>query len=168
MSRRRAPVCSIFGFTDAPYLQLFRGMSARLAHRGPGRRKEFMDASILWCCCRLPVRDLSREADQPFADSQGRIILVIGELFKLRALCKRLSSLGHRFLPYLLDMRGFSVAELPVGHRPRHHGKSKLGFPRLLDGVRVLAMRYGAQKAPQTWPDAPGNHRTGSPIVRRA
>jgi glycosyltransferase involved in cell wall biosynthesis len=33
----------------------------------------------------------------------------------------------HRFLPTLLRMEGYRVLELPVGHRPRRHGRSKYG-----------------------------------------
>lgn len=33
----------------------------------------------------------------------------------------------HRFLPTLLRMEGYRVVELPVGHRPRRHGRSKYG-----------------------------------------
>jgi glycosyltransferase involved in cell wall biosynthesis len=34
----------------------------------------------------------------------------------------------HRFIPTLLKMRGFSVLEIPVNHRPRRFGKSKYGI----------------------------------------
>ncbi|MBN2190622.1 MAG: glycosyltransferase family 2 protein [Candidatus Aureabacteria bacterium] len=33
----------------------------------------------------------------------------------------------HRFLPTLFKMKGFSVAEIPVGHSKRMYGKSKYG-----------------------------------------
>jgi len=33
----------------------------------------------------------------------------------------------HRFLPTLAAMEGFSLAEVPVGHRPRLRGRSKYG-----------------------------------------
>ncbi|HZM71128.1 MAG TPA: glycosyltransferase family 2 protein [Candidatus Cryosericum sp.] len=50
----------------------------------------------------------------------------------------------HRFLPTLLKMEGFRVRELPVGHRPRAHGRSKYGIsnrlvPSFLD---LLAVRW--------------------------
>ena len=41
----------------------------------------------------------------------------------------------HRFLPALARWVGASVAEVPVSHRPRRHGKSKYGLGRTL---RVL------------------------------
>ena len=36
----------------------------------------------------------------------------------------------HRFIPVLAHERGFRVAELPVNHRPRQHGRSRYGFER--------------------------------------
>src|ERR687896_955841 len=40
----------------------------------------------------------------------------------------------HRFLPVLAHDRGYRVAELPVNHRPREHGKSRYGVERYLRG----------------------------------
>ena len=40
----------------------------------------------------------------------------------------------HRFLPVLAHARGFRVAELPVNHRPREHGRSRYGLERYLRG----------------------------------
>lgn len=34
----------------------------------------------------------------------------------------------HRFLPTLLRIEGYRVREVPVGHRPRRHGRSKYGI----------------------------------------
>jgi glycosyltransferase involved in cell wall biosynthesis len=41
----------------------------------------------------------------------------------------------HRFLPALAHHRGYRVAELPVKHRPREHGRSRYGFERYLRGL---------------------------------
>lgn len=38
----------------------------------------------------------------------------------------------HRFLPVLAHHRGYGVAELPVNHRPRRHGRSRYGIERYL------------------------------------
>jgi dolichol-phosphate mannosyltransferase len=38
----------------------------------------------------------------------------------------------HRFVPVLAHHLGFSVAELPVNHRPRMNGQSKFGIERYL------------------------------------
>ena len=40
----------------------------------------------------------------------------------------------HRFIPVLAHYRGFRVAELPVNHRPREHGRSRYGIERYLRG----------------------------------
>ena len=43
----------------------------------------------------------------------------------------------HRFLPTLVAMHGFTLAEIPVNHRPRAAGKSKYGIHnRLWSGLR--------------------------------
>jgi glycosyltransferase involved in cell wall biosynthesis len=40
----------------------------------------------------------------------------------------------HRFIPVLAHYRGFRIAELPVNHRPREHGRSRYGLERYLRG----------------------------------
>jgi glycosyltransferase involved in cell wall biosynthesis len=40
----------------------------------------------------------------------------------------------HRFIPVLAYDRGYRVAELPVNHRPREHGRSRYGMERYLRG----------------------------------
>jgi dolichol-phosphate mannosyltransferase len=40
----------------------------------------------------------------------------------------------HRFLPVLAYERGYRIAELPVNHRPREHGRSRYGIERYLRG----------------------------------
>lgn len=52
----------------------------------------------------------------------------------------------HRFLPTLFRLEGYRVVEVPVGHRPRIHGKSKYGmwnraFAALVDLFVVRWMR---------------------------
>ncbi|HUP33025.1 MAG TPA: glycosyltransferase family 2 protein [Gaiellaceae bacterium] len=44
----------------------------------------------------------------------------------------------HRFVPVLAHYRGFRVAELPVNHRPRGHGRSRYGVERYLRGFLDL------------------------------
>ncbi len=45
----------------------------------------------------------------------------------------------HRFLPTLVRMQGFVIAEQPVNHRPRAGGTSKYGIHnRLWSGIRDL------------------------------
>jgi glycosyltransferase involved in cell wall biosynthesis len=44
----------------------------------------------------------------------------------------------HRFIPVLAHYRGYRIAELPVHHRPREHGRSRYGLERYLRGFLDL------------------------------
>jgi glycosyltransferase involved in cell wall biosynthesis len=44
----------------------------------------------------------------------------------------------HRFIPVLAHYRGFRIAEVPVNHRPREHGRSRYGVERYLRGFLDL------------------------------
>jgi dolichol-phosphate mannosyltransferase len=44
----------------------------------------------------------------------------------------------HRFIPVLAHYQGFRVAELPVNHRPREHGRSRYGLERYIRGFLDL------------------------------
>ena len=44
----------------------------------------------------------------------------------------------HRFIPLLAADRGFRIAEVPVHHRPRKHGRSRYGLERYLRGFLDL------------------------------
>jgi glycosyltransferase involved in cell wall biosynthesis len=44
----------------------------------------------------------------------------------------------HRFIPVLAYERGYRVAELPVNHRPRGHGRSRYGVERYVRGFLDL------------------------------
>jgi glycosyltransferase involved in cell wall biosynthesis len=44
----------------------------------------------------------------------------------------------HRFIPLLAVQRGWRVAEVPVNHRARQHGRSKYGSERYLRGLLDL------------------------------
>jgi dolichol-phosphate mannosyltransferase len=44
----------------------------------------------------------------------------------------------HRFIPVLAHYRGHRIAELPVNHRPRKHGRSRYGIERYLRGFLDL------------------------------
>jgi glycosyltransferase involved in cell wall biosynthesis len=44
----------------------------------------------------------------------------------------------HRFIPVLAHHRGYRIAELPVNHRPREHGRSRYGVERYLRGFLDL------------------------------
>jgi len=56
---------------------------------------------------------------------------------------------AHRFFPALIQLRGFRVAEMPVGHRARHKGTSKYGGgirSRLWVGIADLLGVYWLRK----------------------
>jgi len=55
----------------------------------------------------------------------------------------------HRFLPTLLRAQGYTVAEVPIRHRPRMHGVSKYGIhDRLWRGIRdCFAIRWYQARA---------------------
>lgn len=44
----------------------------------------------------------------------------------------------HRFMPALANWAGFRVAEVPVHHRARRHGRSKFGAARFVNGFLDL------------------------------
>ena len=44
----------------------------------------------------------------------------------------------HRYIPVLAHYRGYRIAELPVHHRPREHGRSNYGVERYLRGFLDL------------------------------
>jgi len=44
----------------------------------------------------------------------------------------------HRFIPVLAHYRGFRIAELPVNHRAREHGRSRYGVERYIRGFLDL------------------------------
>jgi dolichol-phosphate mannosyltransferase len=44
----------------------------------------------------------------------------------------------HRFIPVLAHHNGFRIAELPVNHRPREHGRSRYGLERYARGFLDL------------------------------
>ncbi len=44
----------------------------------------------------------------------------------------------YRFIPVIAASEGFRVAEVPVNHRARRHGKSKYGFERYVRGLLDL------------------------------
>jgi glycosyltransferase involved in cell wall biosynthesis len=48
----------------------------------------------------------------------------------------------HRFIPALLEMRGFSVGEIPVNHRPRRSGESKYNAVRTIKGLADIVLLW--------------------------
>lgn len=48
----------------------------------------------------------------------------------------------HRFIPALLEMRGYSVGELPVNHRARGSGRSKYNALRTIKGLADIVLLW--------------------------
>jgi hypothetical protein len=48
----------------------------------------------------------------------------------------------HRFIPALLEMRGYSVGELPVNHRPRRSGTTKYNAIRTIKGLADIVLLW--------------------------
>ena len=48
----------------------------------------------------------------------------------------------HRFIPALLQMKGFSVGEIPVNHRPRHAGLTKYNYRRTVKGFADMMLLW--------------------------
>ena len=49
----------------------------------------------------------------------------------------------HRYIPSLVNWKGFKVTEIKVKHHKRLHGKSKYGFSRLLKGfLDLLTIKF--------------------------
>jgi glycosyltransferase involved in cell wall biosynthesis len=49
----------------------------------------------------------------------------------------------HRFIPVLAAARGYRVAEIPINHRPRKHGRSKYGVRRFIKGfLDLLTVKF--------------------------
>src|SRR4051794_5575654 len=48
----------------------------------------------------------------------------------------------HRFIPALLEMRGYSVGEIPVNHRPRRSGTTKYNAVRTIKGLADIVLLW--------------------------
>lgn len=102
-------------------------------------------------------------------------------VFRSRGVSRLPSFRGmHRFLPTLLRLQGYSLAELPVSHRPRQAGRTHYGVHNrlwvgLLDtfGVWWLQRRWVEPVVEERSATAPGRQETQAgegprPVTRRA
>lgn len=49
----------------------------------------------------------------------------------------------HRYIPALIEWKGFKVTEVKVQHHPRKYGKTKYGFSRLVNGfIDLLTVKF--------------------------
>lgn len=92
-------MCGIAGFFNRSAGQnmqgmvaLLKGMTDKLAHRGPDDAGSWVDvgAGVALGHRRLSIIDLSQEGHQPMISSCGRFVLVFnGEIYNFQALCKK-------------------------------------------------------------------------------
>lgn len=95
-------MCGITGIVHldgapASPVQLKR-MTDSIAHRGPDGEGQWVEGSIGLGHRRLSIIDLSSQAAQPMASSDGRYVLTYnGELYNYRELRAELEAKGHQF-----------------------------------------------------------------------
>lgn len=75
-----------------------KGMSDRLAHRGPDAEGLWRDKHVAFGHRRLSILDLSKAGDQPMVCEEGRYVIVFnGEIFNFLELRRELSEKGYVF-----------------------------------------------------------------------
>ena len=117
-------MCGIAGFwsptlSAAERRETVRGMTHRLAHRGPDADGHWVpaDTPIALGHRRLSILDLSAAGAQPMWSANGRYVVSFnGEIYNFRQLRDRLS-VARRDLPRLLGHRGAARGVRGVGHR---------------------------------------------------
>jgi hypothetical protein len=63
----------------------------------------------------------------------------------------------HRYIPSLIHLKGFRLAEMRVNHNPRIHGKTKYGASRLFKGLTdLLLLRFAYGDEHQMGDSSPG------------
>ena len=86
-------------------------------------------------------RLIARLTDVPLRDRGCSLRVFRAEVTKELKLYGEL----HRFIPEMVSFAGFSMAEVPVNHRPRVAGQSKYGISRtfrvIVDLVTILFLR---------------------------
>ena len=107
-----------------------------------GRRKNRQDPFLLR---KLPSflanRLIARLSDVPLKDRGCSLRIFRAEVVKDLKLYGEM----HRFIPEMVNFAGFSMAEVPVNHRPRVAGTSKYGLSRtfrvIVDLMTILFLR---------------------------
>jgi len=91
-------MCGICGFSGYKNDVLLKGMTARLAHRGPDADGYFTEGErVSLGMRRLKIIDLVTGA-QPMANEDGRVRVVFnGEIYNFKELRAELEGKGHRF-----------------------------------------------------------------------
>jgi len=149
-----------FGSAKGEFIATLDGDGQNDPHDIPGLLKE-MKKNGLDMLCGIRQRradNLIRRVSSRIANRIRSAVLKdnvtdIGCSMRIfrRACTKRIRFFrnAHRFFPALFIMAGYTVAEIPVNHRPREHGTSKYGGginSRLLPGIIDLAGVYWLRK----------------------
>jgi glycosyltransferase involved in cell wall biosynthesis len=97
-----------------------------------GWRKDRKDPFVKRITSRIANAYRNRRTNETVHDTGCALKVFKREVIERIKLWKGL----HRFLPTLAKMEGFTVAEIPVAHRPRSAGKSHFGtWNRLWKGM---------------------------------
>ena len=77
---------------------LLRAMTDRVAHRGPDADGYLVEGNVGLGHRRLSIIDTSSAADQPLANEDGRVQVILnGEIYNFQSLVPELEAKGHRF-----------------------------------------------------------------------
>ncbi|MFN7962738.1 MAG: asparagine synthase (glutamine-hydrolyzing) [Thermoanaerobaculia bacterium] len=95
-------MCGIAGLVGRPGERvdeaLLAAMTDTLRHRGPDASGLLLRENVGLGHRRLAVIDLAREADQPLANEDGTVQVILnGELYNFQSLRAELEACGHRF-----------------------------------------------------------------------
>src|SRR5207253_300611 len=139
------------GSTDGSFSALTRLHSARGNVRVVRLRRNFGKAAALAAGFAHAEGDVVVTIDADLQDDPAeipRLLAKLDEGFDLVSGWKahraevvkglRLYGELHRFIPVLAHYRGHRIAELPVNHRPREHGRSRYGVERYVRGFLDL------------------------------
>jgi asparagine synthase (glutamine-hydrolysing) len=122
-------ICGIAAARGGVDVEALRGMSERLAHRGPDSAGEHVDGSIALAARRLSILDLEH-GDQPITNEDGSCVVVQnGEIYNYPELRRELEREGH-------ELRTRCDTETLV-HLYEQHGA---GFAERLRGMFAVAI----------------------------
>lgn len=155
---KTAALAAGFAEADSPYIATLDGDLQDVPAQFPrlmAKLQEGFDIVIGWKKERkdpwhkvLPSRVYNKLVSRMF----GLYLHDINSGFKLyraeAAKSVKLYGNLHRLIPVLVAGLGYTVAEVPVEHRPRRYGKSKYGFRRFLyGGLDLFALYFIRQYA---------------------
>lgn len=92
-------MCGIVGFMGArdDAQEVLQRMMARIAHRGPDGRGQFVEGDAALGQVRLSIIDLAGGAQPMFNEDETLAVVFNGEIYNYRELTAELQAAGHRF-----------------------------------------------------------------------